>query len=571
METTTFFTSDFGIFPDSSQNISQKLQKAFETLPDNCVFIFKKGKYYLKERILIENKHNVCILGNSSTLTTHFDPCGPISGNNNIFEFHNCSDVELTGFYCDTDAPTSAAGTVTAIDRENGTADLQIYDEFPVTGFEHFCGTNSFDEFGSPDYALATYHNEPIEQEFTTLEGNISKRLVGQHYDLVGKQTVRLRLNSALKDSLVVGHKVNIRYEIYGNCALTFKSCHRFVLKDITVYSAPSFAACIHPRSSDFTFDNFNIRVPDDSNRLMATNADGIHVLGLYGKLTLKNCNMEHMGDDTLNIHGQAGGIKSIDTDSSTMVLNRPFRGKDLALKPLWAVEGDEIIVYDSNTFLEKGKFTISKIEPNGRVKYNNLVGFAECGDTVANATYYSSLHIDGCVVRNTRARGFLVQTHNVLIENSYIYGMSLPAMLFAPDIKMWWEVGPTKNVEIRNNIIEYSANIKSNANKGAIVFKACHDNGGADYPAGVHENIFIHHNKFINLPHSAIYVSAAKNVRIENNHFNNCCCDVKDDTQPYAYHDVVAINCDNISLTDNISSRGEKNIVYINNYSENH
>ena len=559
-----YVTSDFDIYPNDGQDLSRKLQAAFDSLPDDSVFVFKKGKYFLRNKVHIKDKQNICILGNSSTIISHFDPCGPISENNDIFLFENCSDVELIGLFCDTDNPINATGTIIAIDRQNRTVDLKIFDEFPITGFEHFCGTNSFDELGSPDYALATYHNEPVEQEFTTHEGKSAKRLVGLNYDLIGKQKVRLYLGNALKESLTVGHKINLRYEIYGNCALAFKSCHRFTLKDITVYSAPSFAACIHPRSSDFIFDNFNIRVPDNSNRLMATNADGIHVLGLYGKLTLKNCNMEHMGDDTLNIHGQAGGIKSIDTASSTMVLNRPFRGRDLALRPLWAVEGDEIIIYDSNTFLEKGKFTISKIEPDGTVKYNNLVGIAECGDTVANIAYYSSLHIDGCVVRNTRARGFLVQTHNVLIENSYIYGMSLPAMLFAPDIKMWWEVGPTKNVEIRNNVIEYSANIKSNANKGAIVFKACHDSGGEDYPAGVHENINIHHNKFIDLPHSAIYVSAAKNVKITNNDFKNCCCDVKDPTSSYAYHDIVVVNCENILVADNVTDRSEDNLYII-------
>jgi len=109
-----------------------------------------------------------------------------------------------------------------------------------------------------------------------------------------------------------------------------------------------------------------------------------------------------------------------------------------------------------------------------------------------------------------------------------------------------------------------YCANIKSNANKGAIVFKACHDSGGEDYPAGVHENINIHNNKFIDLPHSAIYISAAKNVKITNNVFENCCCKVKNSDSPYAYHDIVTVNCENILVTDNVTSRSEDKL-YIN------
>ncbi|MBR7184862.1 MAG: hypothetical protein IKD37_04560 [Clostridia bacterium] len=74
-----------------------------------------------------------------------------------------------------------------------------------------------------------------------------------------------------------------------------------------------------------------------------------------------------------------------------------------------------------------------------------------------------------------------------MLIENCYIAGMSLVAPLFVPDIRVWWEVGPCKHVEIRNNVI------------------------------------YIHDNCFIDIPQSAIYVSSAKQVRNEGNRFRNC------------------------------------------------
>lgn len=559
------FTADFGIIPNAEQDVSKALQSAFDAMPDDAVFQFKKGRYFIKNKVYIKNKKNIRICGNFSTLIAHFDPCGPISENNDVFVFADCDDCEISGFFFDTDAPIGATGTVTAINYSNKTADVLIDDEFPVTGFEHFCATNSFDENGSPDYALATYNNIPVEQEFTTTDGTIAKRLVGLNYTVISKQTVRLDLGTSLTDSLKIGHRINFRYEIYGNCIFNFASCNRFLIKDITIYSAASFGVCVNPRSSDFIFDNFCIRVPDNSNRLMASNADGIHLLGLFGKLTLRNCNMEHMGDDTLNIHGLAGGIKHIEADGKHMVINRPFRGQDLKLPEYWAVKGDKINVYDSETFLLKGSFTVNSIDFDGNVTYDIINGTIATGDTLANTKYFASLHIDGCVVRNTRARGFLVQTHNVLIENSYIYGMSLPAMLFSPDIKVWWEVGPTENVEIRNNIVEYCANIKSKANKGAIVFKACHDAGGEDYPAGVHKNIHIHGNRFIDIPHSAIYVSAAKDVRIEENRFENCCCDVKDTSTPYAFHDIVCINCENLTVKDNISTQSEEHILYKN------
>ncbi len=573
----TIFLSDCGILPDSGVDCSAALQALFDSLVydgEEIIVMFKKGTYRIFRPIRITGARKLSVRGACSTILAHFDPCGPIldgnealrflngediKGNNDVFHFFDSEDVQIHDLFFDTDNPIGAAGRITAIDREAGSADLQIYDEFPVTGFEHFCATNSFDEKGSPDYALHTYHNRPVKQVFTAPDGTEQTRLVGLDYDVIGDRLVRMKLGH-ISPKLQIGHQINIRYEIYGNSIFNFTSCRRFLLKNIIIYSAASFGATIKPRSEDFTFDNFCIRVPDGSKRLKAANADGIHALGLAGKMVLRSCNMEGMGDDTLNIHGTAGGIHVLDTEQKTVSMIYPYRHEVRKLPRNWAQPGDTIYVYDSDTFLQKGSFVIDSVDENNNAVYRDEVGSLAVGDTLANAEYFASLHIDGCTVRNTRARGFLVQTHNVLIENSYICGMSLAALLFAPDIRVWWEVGPCKNVEIRNNVIENCAHIESGANQGAIIFKACHDGNTVEYPAGVHENLYIHDNRFIDIPQSAIFVSSAKHVRIENNSFTHCCFHPQD-SAAYANYDIVAANCENVTLSGNVSDRGEKTL----------
>lgn len=559
----TVFLTEFDIRPDTGTDYSDALQCLFDTLSDNTCVQFKKGTYRISKLVTLNGKKNIKLLGNSSTIIAHFDPCGPIAKNSNVFGFTSCDDLEVTGFFFDTDAPMGATGEIVELDKEKGTADLFIYDEFPVTGFEHIMGTNSFDQNGSPDYAIATYHHDLKEQEFTAPDGTVATRLVGMDYDVIGDHLIRLNgiCSGDPKLRAKLGQKLNIRYEIYGNSIFDFASCNRVTLKDIIIYAAASFGATVRPRSSDFTFDNFCIRVPEGSKRLKAANADGIHILGLYGTLTLKNCNMEGMGDDTLNIHGIAGGVINLDTAAKTLSMILPFRGKIKKLPELWACPGDIINIYDSNTFLKKGSFKVDTVDLEHNTSYTELEGEISEGDTLANTKYFASVHVDGCTLRNTRARGLLLQTHDILIENSYIYGMSLPAMLFAPDIRVWWEVGPAKNVEIRNNVIEYCAHIHNGANVGSIVFKACHDVGGNDYPAGVHEDIYIHDNLFVDNPNSGIYVSAAKNVNIENNRFKNCCCDPQDADLPHACYDIVTVNCENVTVSGNESNRGQNTL----------
>ena len=568
MTVKTVYAAEHGIMPDASADQSVALQALFDSIEyseahEVCIQL-KKGIYHIYKAIMINNAQNLTVRGNGATIIAHFDGTAPVALNNDVFRLENSNDIAFYDFFFDTDNPIGSAGRVVAIDRENETVDVKIYDEFAVTGFEHIHATNSFDEQGAPDYALATYHGLLSEEDFVTPDGTQAKRLVGMHYDVIGDHIIRMKVGK-ISPLLQIGHAINIRYEVYGNTIFGFTACCRVLLKNIVIYSAASFGATIRPRSKDFVFDNFCIRLPDGTKRLKAANADGIHALGIAGNLTLKNCNMENMGDDTLNIHGVAGGVHMLDKENKRISMICPRHHQVHPLPKKWSQAGDTIYVYDSNSFIQKGSFVIESVDDDNNAVYCNLQGEIAIGDTLANAEYFASLHIDGCTVRNTRARGFLVQTHDVLIENSYIYGMSLPALLFAPDIEVWWEVGPTKNVEIRNNVIEHCAIIDSPANQGAIVFKACHDGDTSGYPAGVHNGIYIHDNLFVNIAHSAIFVSSAQNVRIENNVFNNC-CSAPTLKAEYKDYDVVAINCSDVTIDGNVSNRGDSTLTYLKN-----
>ena len=564
----TYFLPDYGIFPNTDEDCSEKLQRLFDIVEDGSVIQFKTGSYNIFNIVYLRGKKNIRIIGNKSHIISNYDPCGPKENSNNIFHFIDCTELEIQGIFIDTNKPIGAAGEVTAIDFDEQTVDVLIYDEFPVTGFEHICATNSFDEGGSPDYALATYNNVLTEQEIETADGIKKTRYLGLDYDVVGERTVRLKVGARLaskeKCRLNIGHKINIRYEMYGHSAFTFAFCNRVLMKDVVIYSAASFGVTVEPRSSDFTFDNFCIRVNEGSKRLKAINADGIHILGLYGDLKLKNCNMEGMGDDTLNIHGLAAAVTEIEGNSLKMVgrLGQLYKAmKDCT----WAAAGDELDIYDPDTFLHIGSLTVEEQYADGTLTFKNLEGKLEKGFVLANKTFYANVHIDGCTLRSTRARGVLIQSQNVLIENCYIYGMSLAAILFSPDIRFWWEVGPTKNAEIRNNVIEYCATIPTAYNEGAVVFKASHEGEITAYPAGVHNDIYIHSNLFRNIPNSAIFVSAAKNVRIEDNDFCNCCNAVRDENCEYAHYDVVTMNCEDVIFKGNRSDRGEEKLLYSN------
>ncbi len=550
MKNKIYDATDYGVHPGVG-DCAKELQLLFDSITDGSCVVFKTGSYRLSRLVTVKGKKNIKICGNFSEIITHFDPCGPKSATNEAFKFIDCSDIEIIGFFFDTDSPIGAAGEVIAIDFENKTADVKIYDEFPVTGYEHICGTNSFDSEGSPDYALATYNDRIEEQSFTLPDGTVSRRYQGLDYEVVSDRVIRLRLNGILPEKedcrLKIGHKINIRHEMYGHSLLSFYFCHRVTLKNITVYSAASFAVTVEPRSSDFTFDNFSIRVNKGSKRLMAINADGIHILGLMGKLVLKNCNLESMGDDTLNIHGLALEVIKIENGGEIITVDgMEGRPKKAIYECTWAQPGDKIAAYDRKSFLQIAEFTVKSVSPDGVFMTENISGELKTGCVLANKAFFAAVHIDGCTMRNTRARGALIQTQNVLVENSYIYGMSYAGLLFSPDIKRWWEVAPAENVEIRNNIFEHCAHASGTMPDGAVSFKASHEGKSTEYPAGVHKNISIYGNRFKNFSGCGIFVSAAENVRIENNIFER-----RKDAAETGF-DIRLVNCRNTKINNN-------------------
>lgn len=543
--------TEYGIIPDSDECISSKLQRLINRLPDGCEVKFPAGSYYLSKAVDVRKKQGLTISGDGAVIVTHFAPAGEPSENNDAFNFFECDDLVFTGFHFTTDNPVNCTGKVIAVDPAAHTYDVRINDEFPITGMEHFYGTDTFDSEGMPDYVIETY--ETIKTvDVTNADGRRVKKYVGTDYELIGEQTIRVTVDSWRDISrLKVGHDILFRYIIYGNRLFSFTSCNRVTLSHIEIERCASMGAVVNPRSSDFTFEDFNIRTLESSSALYAANADGIHILGLSGYLHMKDCDFDGLGDDALNIHSKAYEIKSIDGDKLT-VISRDRSKNEVKAGALWASEDDIIRVYDPATFLEKGSFRIVSVN-GGNAKIADITGNIAVGDILANDSFYASVHIENCSVSNTRARGLLLQSHDMLIENCRFYGLALPGILIAPDIRVWYEVGPSQNTEIRNCTFEKCAMNNSGANLGAITFKPSHDGGVSDYPAGVHKDIYIHDNIFKGCGTSGICVSASSDVRIESNRFES---NRRNPNAPDSDKDIVVYNSQEVALTDNVGDR---------------
>ena len=273
------------------------------------------------------------------------------------------------------------------------------------------------------------------------------------------------------------------------------------------------------PRSENLYLENYNLVLPKNSKRKMSGNCDGIHITGLKGKLTMKNCNFDGLGDDALNIHSTAATVTAVDFKSGIIKCNYCKKRPDGILSPDWCERGDVITLLDPDTCNKKGEFKVKSFERD-KLFYEALTGELKTGFILQNTAFAASVDIKNCNIRNTRARAFVFQTENIEISDCKFYGMSLPAIQAAPDVRRWYEVGPIKNMSIHNNTFAKCGFVNDDC--PVITVQDNHDERAAG-ASGVHKNIEITKNVFNGKSGRCIFITSTDGVKINGNNFQNC------------------------------------------------
>ena len=485
----------------SKDDCSGKLKSFINGLSDNTTVVLK-GECYLSRKVLVRNKKGLAIVGEDAKIITAFNPMEGFEKYSGAFAFEACENLTLKNLIFDTDKPVNSAGTVTSVESDGSSFVVKMFDGCVLDGGQTIFWMFSMDKDGSPDYLLASYDITPYE----VLENGYVR--------ILGRENLResiARLPVGEQICFLYGGRGNFNH--LKNSAVTFEDCKDVSILDITVHSAAGFMFVAFPRCENFRIERYRVECPKGSNRLMASDRDGIHLLGVGGSVTIKDCFFDGLGDDALNIHSTAGFITEAD-GNSIKVINKRF---DIPLDENWCQKGDVIAVYDTS-FVRKGSVRVEKFE-DSRVYYSVCEGKAEVGDVVANTFYNAEILVENCEVRNSRARALLFQTENVTVRNCRFFGISLPGILMSPDIVVWYEMSPVKNVLIENCVFEKCGFVGKKDSNAAISVKTSH--GGPDNTAqGIHSNITIKNNVFKDVRNKAIYMTSVEGFDIENNDF---------------------------------------------------
>lgn len=522
---------------------ADKLEKLINETPDGEVCRLSDSRYYLTRRVVIKNKSNMIIEGNGAKIITKYVNSDDYSASADAFLLFGCKSVTLRNMVFDTDVPPNVTGTVEAIDRENEHMTFVIDPKFEIHGDEVLMAINSVDEEGTFDYHIQHYAFHPDPDIVTMIQGEI---LLANTYTSAPKDYLgnnRFKVYLPLRDNyqkLTVGSRLCIRHTMYGPSTITIKESDDTVLEDITMYAAAGMAVMVLPRCNNLVIDGLKMLRREDGSVFMAGNCDGVHITGLSGKFTMRNCVFDGLGDDALNIHSTAGTITAVYPEENRIKCNYCKKTEDGKLSAKWCQKGDTVKVFTLPSMKVAATLKVQSFE-DGFLSYELIDGEVEVGCELQNMAFAPSCEIDNCIVKNTRARAFIIQTPNVEIKNCTLFGMSFNAIKVAPAFEYWHEVGPVDNLYIHDNKIEKCN--WANTSVPAIGVYTSH-RGNDESVTGLHRNIRIENNVFTRAEGLCINVSSSDGVTVKGNRFV--------DRQKREIAPVEMVSCTMVSVSDN-------------------
>jgi hypothetical protein len=411
-----------------------------------------------------------------------------------------CRAPVLRGFAIDWERPPFSQGQVIQVGSDGSSVTLRIDPEFPVEGTEKVI------QLGTYDHSTRAMKWHGIDAINAVAE-----------IALVGSQLLRLTLNGPLPFKL--GETVVVRHG-NGPHAVSLENCQDVSIQNVAIYASPAMGIAMGG-CAGAALEGVHIEQKPGSDRLMSTDADGLHCASCSGKIDVVNCRFSGMGDDGINVSGLYIRVEA-DRDNRRLRLvgrqNRPPA-------PFWAAPqvGDSLLLVSGLTLRPLGEVQIQRLERKEGATEWSLESSddypALSGEPVfvIDLQARTQLRVSNCAFRGNRARGVVAHSDAAIEQCSFEY-QSDSAVLLAPD--MFWQEGPAvERTVVRNNTIR-SENLLQRAPAavwiGAFISPGGHQ--GTATPEIVNRNVAVEGNLFVSPNGAAVAAAATRDLRIEHN-----------------------------------------------------
>ncbi len=357
----------------------------------------------------------------------------------------------------------------------------------------------------------------------------------GPRTEWINKNTLRVFSNI---NSMQIGKYYRLQHFYYESDCFMFGNCKHITFENVHVLSCRGAAFYGIANNQYVLMKNVRVAPPTKTRRPITSTADHFYITNSKGYIKILDCEFSYGGDDGFNVHGPVVYAKKI--GEKTLLIKTPkgaycynkgstIELMDAKFNPLKSTH--KVVNFER---IQKDGFEMFKLETETPLPEEQNGGF-----TIFNPEYC----VGNVIIRNThyhsnRARGLLLLSRNITIDNCRITHTEMNAMRFESGYAMIWSEGVlSKNIVVKNCLFETCNSTGTNALDGydCDIFMGAYI---FSYPSTeqaqspVVEDVLFENNTFKNTFGLIAKIQSAKNVIFKNNTFIN---DIpRNDEKPY-------------------------------------
>ncbi len=500
--------SDFGAVPNDGKDDTPAILAALSNCKGkkNVTLTFEIGSYDIfgshknergnfKPSIDVKDLNDFTIDGRGAELTGH--------DLSTMFNFSNCNNITITNLTTDWNPLPYTQGRVVKVDT--AFVDIEVVAPFVA-------------QAGRPTEAILGYdmENHRMARRFTdhyqkgydkrseVIRPGAMRIFIGRHDRFAGK------LPS-------VGDYLIARHQVYNYQSFQFSECSDVHVENVYIYCNPGMGL-VAEDCRDIIINHLKVMIRPGSGRWMSCTADATNFEGCRGTITMENCLFEGQGDDATNV--RSGEYLLVDERLNDSKLKIKHGYRYTSGIPKLPRTGDILeLSSGSNPLIPYATSMVRSVEVDEKenaliVEFSNkLPENTGRGDIVGNSSSCPVLRIRNCTAVRNRARGFIVKTRDVIIEDCTMQDICASAVGLEADVNAWWEAIGSRNVIIRNNRF-IRCKFEPEYLNGVIESHTMSQTA----PPGVHMNITIENNIFLGSDGNIIKLGSADGVKILNN-----------------------------------------------------
>lgn len=521
-EETIVSVSDFGATPNDEINDREFINRALDYCKKESIakLYFPPGKYILSHPDAMALMNDVMDLKmGKNPEKIIFSPYYPyvkgldISGHDGLelighgvelicrgwmesISIENSANINLKGFTIDYERQPHSEGKV--LNVTEAYFDVQFSDDYPVKS-----------NMVMPRLMFWAPQKDRIKR---------APIYFPKKNKLIDTQTLRIWgqiPDDYLNSMALVNHSFHFRP------AILIHESKDITLKDVTIHSQPGMGIVGH-RSHNISMHG--LRVVPRAGKKMSTNTDATHFTSCTGLIHFKNCMFEGQGDDATNVHNYYYTVINKLNDKYITKIDAPTGTHAQVLD--YPDVGDTLEVVHKTSLLKKMNVTVLSVDTFPKRGETHLTLDKELPSNIhdyllINITRLPRLHMEGSTILSHLARGILIKTRNVLIENCTIIESTGTGIHIGAEGS--WHEGPgSANVVIRNNrILRCGRGTGTQNETSGIAVNVV----SADPPkSAVHKNL-VFENNIIEGENAkyGIFVTGADDVNIRFNQISGC------------------------------------------------